>query len=256
MKTVLSLLLSIAFLNVYTATAENGQPSEHGEGLRCSINLTRTALRVGDPLVVELKIENVSDRSTHVYYPPIYQAKLLETRNEKGKILKPVETAVYGPPSVETIKKCFHLLKPAETFTARIPGRVAFEFVPSTAPAEKKTNRSVHIGFGDVAHHLDRPRRFMLRLRFSTDDRTVSLGETLRFRPVWSGDASVVPALVEALKDPNRWVGSYAAHSLAKLGGPEIIPALEELAKVAERDSQVEAAKQAIAMIRQRAASD
>jgi HEAT repeat protein len=65
-------------------------------------------------------------------------------------------------------------------------------------------------------------------------------------------EESVVPALVAALKDPNHFVGSYAAHSLAKLAGPEAIPALEAFAKTAERESQANAAKRAIERIKQR----
>jgi HEAT repeat protein len=68
-----------------------------------------------------------------------------------------------------------------------------------------------------------------------------------------SGDALVVPALVEALKDPNLWVGSYAAHTLGRLGDAKVIPALKDYARRAERESQVDAAEQAIEMIRSRA---
>jgi HEAT repeat protein len=58
---------------------------------------------------------------------------------------------------------------------------------------------------------------------------------------------------VEALKDPNLWVGSYAAHTLGRLGDAEVIPALKDYARRAERESQVDAAERAIEMIRSRA---
>jgi hypothetical protein len=66
------------------------------------------------------------------------------------------------------------------------------------------------------------------------------------------GDASVVPALIEALKDPNPWVGSYAAHSLGRLAGPEAIKPLQAYRKIAQTKSQAEAAIEAITKIQQR----
>lgn len=67
------------------------------------------------------------------------------------------------------------------------------------------------------------------------------------------GDASVVPALIEALRDPNPWVGSYAAHSLGRLAGPEAIEPLREYQKIAQTESQTQAATGAIAAIQRRA---
>ena len=69
------------------------------------------------------------------------------------------------------------------------------------------------------------------------------------------GGPLVVPALIRALKDPDPWVGSYAAHSLGRLAGPEAIEPLQDYAKAARRDSQVNSAKAAIAEIKRRARS-
>jgi HEAT repeat protein len=66
------------------------------------------------------------------------------------------------------------------------------------------------------------------------------------------GDKSAVPVLVEALKDPDQFVGSYAAHGLGMLGDAAAIPALEAYEKSAEKDSQKQAARRAIELIRQR----
>lgn len=63
----------------------------------------------------------------------------------------------------------------------------------------------------------------------------------------------MVPALIEALRDPNPWVGSDAAHSLGRLAGPEAIEPLREYQKIAQTESQTQAATGAIAAIQQRA---
>jgi HEAT repeat protein len=61
-----------------------------------------------------------------------------------------------------------------------------------------------------------------------------------------------VAALVEALKDKDAFVGSYAAHSLGRIGGDEAIASLEQYMQVAPKDSQKDAAKKAIEAIRAR----
>jgi HEAT repeat protein len=61
-----------------------------------------------------------------------------------------------------------------------------------------------------------------------------------------------VAALVEALKDEDAFVGSYAAHSLGRLGGPEVIPALEQYMQTVPKDTQKDAARKAIEAIRAR----
>ena len=62
----------------------------------------------------------------------------------------------------------------------------------------------------------------------------------------------VLTALVEALKDADAFVGSYAANSLGRIGGPEAIPALEQYVQAAPRDSQKDAGRKAIESIRTR----
>ena len=69
------------------------------------------------------------------------------------------------------------------------------------------------------------------------------------------GDKSAVPALLEALKDSDRFVGSYAAHSLGALAGEDAIPSLEAYEKSAEKESHKNAARRAIKRIRQRSSA-
>jgi hypothetical protein len=69
-----------------------------------------------------------------------------------------------------------------------------------------------------------------------------------------AGDKSAVQALLGALKDSSGWVGASASHALSRLAGPDAIPALEAFEKSATHPSQVDAAKNAIQAIKQRAA--
>jgi beta-lactamase regulating signal transducer with metallopeptidase domain/HEAT repeat protein len=64
----------------------------------------------------------------------------------------------------------------------------------------------------------------------------------------------VVAALVAALKDEDAFTGSYAASTLGRIAGPDVIPALEAYLLSAPRDGQKDAARQAIESIRARAA--
>jgi HEAT repeat protein len=66
-------------------------------------------------------------------------------------------------------------------------------------------------------------------------------------------DKSVVLALVEALKDKDPFVGSYAVHSLSTLAGPEVIPAIEAWSASVDTPDLKDAAMRAIGTIRQRA---
>ena len=54
-------------------------------GLQCSVGLQRPVFRVGDPIEVQIQIQNVSGEKLTFYYPPDYRAGLLEIRDEQGK---------------------------------------------------------------------------------------------------------------------------------------------------------------------------
>jgi len=62
---------------------------------------------------------------------------------------------------------------------------------------------------------------------------------------------AVVPALIEALKDRDPWVGSHAAPTLGRIAGAEAIPSLEEYLAKVSHPSQKDAARKAIDAIRQ-----
>lgn len=203
--------MAVALLSSCGTKGVGEETRGESEGLRCSIGLGRTAIRVGDRVVANVKIENALDQSTYIYFPPIYQAELLEVKNDRGEIVTGFQTAVYGPPSIETIKKCFHRLEPGDAFNSSISGRVALDFVPASASQQEKANRAVLLKFGDYAHRVQRPGKFMVRLRFSMDARSVHRGTRYGFTPVWRGTAfsNSVPFTVRLMtrEELDDWIG-------------------------------------------------
>jgi len=66
------------------------------------------------------------------------------------------------------------------------------------------------------------------------------------------GDPSTVPALIEALHDPNNFVGADAANALSRFAGEEALEPLRQFAAAAETESQRRAATTAISEIQAR----
>lgn len=66
------------------------------------------------------------------------------------------------------------------------------------------------------------------------------------------GDPSTIPALIEALHDPNNFVGADAAHALRRFAGEEALEPLRQFAAAAETESQRQAATTAISEIQAR----
>ena len=66
------------------------------------------------------------------------------------------------------------------------------------------------------------------------------------------GDPSTIPALIEALHDPNNFVGAAAADALRRFAGEEALEPLRQFAAAAETESQRRAATTAISGIQAR----
>ncbi len=66
------------------------------------------------------------------------------------------------------------------------------------------------------------------------------------------GDPSTIPALIEALHDPNNFVGASGANALRRFAGEEALEPLRQFAAVAETESQRQAATTAISEIQAR----
>jgi len=155
-------------------------------GLRAGIAITPSALRVGDPFVIDIKVENVSDKATHLYYVSLYPAKRLVIRNERGEICKCQETVLrYHWPHPKTF---YHLIKPGGVFRAQIKGRIACKFVWAADLPAKGADRPILICSQDAAHDIGKPGKFTARLHLAADEKIVAQGKEFGLEPVWTGE--------------------------------------------------------------------
>ena len=164
--------------------AEKGW-GEEVNGLRCAIEIKPTEIRTGDPFVISVRIRNVSDAPTTVYYQDLYVAQNLLLRNEKGEAVKSQQTAVYNWPHPKTF---FRPLKAGETFAAEIKGRAALKFLKAADVPANRSDRPVMLDFRDVACDVDRPGPFTVALRLAADEKKAAQGKQLGFEPVWTGE--------------------------------------------------------------------
>ena len=158
-----------------------GQPVN---GLRCSLALTPTTLRVGHAYVLDVSVENVSDTATHLHFPPVGQVERLTIRNQHGDEVKRRPMRVHGPMPPQAF---FHLIKPGERFTAQIKGRVACQSVPAVDQPAAGADRWLLLDSQDVAHEIGRPGDFTAHIRLAADDKTVAQGKRSGIEPVWTG---------------------------------------------------------------------
>jgi len=154
-------------------------------GLRCSIAMTPAELRVGDTCVIDVKVENVSDKVTHVYYMTIYQATPLVIADSEGKAVKSRQTGDYGWPHP---KEFFHLIKPGDTFATQIKGRVSVKWARAGELPADPAKRDVALLSQDMAYGLGRPGKFTAQLHLIADDRRVAEGKRYGIDPVWTGE--------------------------------------------------------------------
>jgi len=147
--------------------------------------MTPAELRVGDTCVIDVKVENVSDKVTHVYYMTIYQATPLVIADSEGKAVKSRQTGDYGWPHP---KEFFHLIKPGDTFATQIKGRVSVKWARAGELPADPAKRDVALLSQDMAYGLGRPGKFTAQLHLIADDRRVAEGKRYGIDPVWTGE--------------------------------------------------------------------
>jgi len=177
--------LACLLVQGWASAGEKAQWGKAVKGLRCGITITPSALRVGDPFVIDIKVENVSDKATHLYYVSLYPAKRVVIRNERGEICKCWETADYdwGGPDAKT----YRLIKPGGIFRAQIRGRVAHRFVKAADLPAKAAGRSIVLDCPATMHELGAPGKFTARLHLTADEKIVAQGKRFGVKPVWTG---------------------------------------------------------------------
>jgi acyl-CoA thioesterase FadM len=109
------------------AAAEEKRWGKQIGGLRCSIEMEETSLRIGDQFNINVKIKNVSDKSITFYYQHIYQAEKLVFKDEKGQVVIMQQTFLKH--DMPHPKEYFSTIKPGEVFSQEIKGRVTAKFV-------------------------------------------------------------------------------------------------------------------------------
>jgi len=144
-------------------------------GLHCSISLSQRDLRVGDPLVVTVKIQNVSDQPITIHYAPgYYEGERLAIETAQGREIPSFKSGItegfFSRPPFEHIA-------PGATFTTSINGRVRLEWVRRSYLAPSNPDRPIILNFRDVRFTLGAPGTFRTGLRLSSDDDTAALGK-------------------------------------------------------------------------------
>ena len=153
-------------------------------GLRCAIDVTRRMVRVGDEFVVGVKVQNLLDEPTHLYYETIYRAIPLVVTTEEGEALQKRMTARYDVPHP---KAHFQQIAPGDTLDVEIRGRVATKFVRAADLPARDEDRIILLDFGDTVCELPGLGTYAVHLDLAATDKTVAQGKSLGIDPVWLG---------------------------------------------------------------------
>lgn len=180
--------------------AVNVEWGKSADGLRCSISLSETELRVGDPLVVTAKLQNASDKPITIHYmPSYYDGKRLVIEVAGGALIRPYESALIEGLSP---KPPFELIPPGATFAVIIKGRVALKFARASYLSPQNPDRPIILDFRDVTHELTSPGEFRMSFRFACDDKSAVLGARYGVKSVWTGSvaSNVIPFSVRTMR--------------------------------------------------------
>jgi hypothetical protein len=198
MKKILGKMVLICAISVITAglfkitTSENIAQAQVAEqhwgkdvnGLRCSITVKPTDIKVGETLVIDVEIKNVSPKDICFYYQDLYQAEMLAIKNEKGNIISSSQTARYNWPNP---KEFFRQIKAGQSFKKQMKGRVALKSV-SALQKQIKTNRSLVIDFFDIAQQIENTGIFTAYLVIKEDQQKETMGKSFGFANIWTGE--------------------------------------------------------------------
>jgi len=181
--------------------AVNAAWGRSANGLRCSISLSETKLRVGDPLVVTARLQNVSDKPVTIIYhmPSCYEGERLAIEAASGEQIKGYQSGIADWLSA---KPPLELIGPGATFTATIRGRICRKFVRASYLSPQNADRPIILDSGLVTHELISPGEFRMSFRFTCDDKTAALGAPYGVGSVWTGSvvSNVVPFSVRTMR--------------------------------------------------------
>jgi len=156
-------------------------------GLRCAIGLKRPVVRVGDPIEVEIGLQNVSGEKLTFYYPPDYRAQLLEIRNKKGE---PVRKEMTATTEGWMHNKPYVTLQPDEVFSASFLGKTAFR-VPRPRAAERSPCvLAIEFHPDAMRYELVEPGTFTVALHLAAEEKAAAQAAKRGVAALWQGDLS------------------------------------------------------------------
>jgi len=237
-------LAALAAATLVSAAAAAQEPAWGPEaaGLRASISMGVAELRIGELFVIRVRFKNVSDRPTSLHDQDYHAGADLVIRDEKGEPVLCMKACVdYMMPPPKTF---FHALKPGETFSVEVRGRVRYQFVDAARRPANDADREIYVDFSDETFGPVHGGKFTAALRYAVDEKSAELGRKLGFDPVWTGEVTSdkiefsIRAMTREELDRNltRLEGGSAAEKL-------------EAAEVAGANADLKASRALMAML-------
>ena len=120
------LILIAGWLILSQFPGEAGEKIEEGwvslRGLRLGIKSEREVFRAGEEVVFKITWTNTGKKPFYIFHSPIYEGKNLIIKDTRGGIGKIFPTVEYR--LMVGVRENFHLLKPDQSFSSTISGRI------------------------------------------------------------------------------------------------------------------------------------
>ena len=200
-------------------------------GLRCSVEMQAGTYRVGDPVVIQVNVKNVTDKPVNFYYCDLSVSENLIVENQKGKHLNLDLTALkYNWPHPKVF---IRLIKPGQAFSHQIRGRVKYKLLTADQ-LRKNTFRPLLIDFGYVECHIADTGNFTLSLQLIADDNKATMAKSFGINNLWIGTLQSNKATFN-VKKMSRKELDKAIETLSKGSDIEKVEAIEVLAANADQ---------------------
>lgn len=170
-------------------------------GLRGCATVSSHSLSVRDKFIVDIKIQNLGYDSVYLYYMDVYEAGILDIRDENGEPIKAERRVMYK--LLPEDGRSFHLIKPGEIFEKQLKGRLVRKVsVGGTTGAARE--KQLILEFDDIEYRLADRSKFTVGIVFEADGQTAVLGEKVGKKPVWMGDLRLEMGPLE-IKEGKKW---------------------------------------------------
>ena len=170
-------------------------------GLRGCATVSSNSLSVRDKFIVDIKIHNLGYDSVYLYYMDVYEAGILDIRDENGEPIKAVRKVMYK--LLPEDGRSFHLIKPGEIFEKQLKGRLLRKVSGGDTTGAVRKKQLV-LEFDDMEYPLSNGGEFKVAVVLEADEQTAVLGEKVGKRPVWIGDLRLETGPLE-VKEGKKW---------------------------------------------------